>query len=66
MLWVITFAAVSIVGVPLLIREGWSMAELRRLARAEAAAEEVGEHIPDPELDSAAQVASGEGKGVQR
>ena len=58
-LWLITFAAVSVVGVPLLIREGWSMGELRRLARAEAEAEQVGTHVPDPELDSA--VPHGEG-----
>ena len=32
-------------GVPLLIREGWSMGELRRLAKSEEAAEEVGEHV---------------------
>jgi glycosyltransferase 2 family protein len=31
-LWLITFAACSLAGVPLLIREGWSLGELRRLA----------------------------------
>jgi uncharacterized membrane protein YbhN (UPF0104 family) len=43
--WLITFCTVSIVGLPLLFREGWSMGDLRRLAKAEAAAEEAGEHI---------------------
>jgi hypothetical protein len=44
-LWLITFAASSLAGVPLLIREGWSMGELRRLAREEAAAEAAGTHL---------------------
>jgi uncharacterized protein (TIRG00374 family) len=43
-LWLITFAASCLAGLPLLIREGWSMGELRRLARAEAEAEAVGTH----------------------
>jgi glycosyltransferase 2 family protein len=44
-LWLITFAASALVGVPLLIHEGVSMGELRNLARAEAAAERAGEHV---------------------
>jgi hypothetical protein len=44
-LWLITFAACSLVGVPLLIREGWSMGELRRLAREEEEAEARGTHV---------------------
>lgn len=44
-LWLITFAASALVGVPLLIHEGLSMGELRNLARAEAAAEHTGEHV---------------------
>jgi hypothetical protein len=44
-LWLITFAASALVGVPLLIHEGLSMGELRNLARAEAAAEKTGEHV---------------------
>lgn len=44
-LWVITFAAPVVVGVPLLIHEGLSMGELRSLARAETAAEEEGKHV---------------------
>ena len=39
-LWLITVAACSLVGLPLLLREGWSRGELRRLARAEEKAEE--------------------------
>ena len=48
-LWLITFAASSLAGVPLLIHEGWSMGELRRLARAEAEAEAAGTHVSLPE-----------------
>ena len=44
-LWLITFAAGTLVGVPLLIHEGLSMGELRSLVRAEAAAERTGEHV---------------------
>jgi len=43
-LWLITFAASCLAGLPLLIGEGLSMGELRRLARAEAEAEDLGEH----------------------
>lgn len=40
-LWLVTFAACSVAGVPLLIHEGWSIGELRRTAeREESAAEE--------------------------
>jgi hypothetical protein len=39
-LWLITFAGCCLVGLPLLFREGWSMGELRRMARAEEQAEE--------------------------
>jgi glycosyltransferase 2 family protein len=34
-IWLITFAASSLAGVPLLIREGWSLGELRRMAERE-------------------------------
>jgi glycosyltransferase 2 family protein len=44
-LWLVTFAAVCGAGVPLLIHEGLSIKALRRLARAEAEAEEAGTHI---------------------
>jgi hypothetical protein len=46
MLWIITFAGCTLVGIPLLIHEGMSLGELRKLARAEAEAEEAGKHIP--------------------
>jgi uncharacterized protein (TIRG00374 family) len=54
-LWLISFAAVTAVGVPLLIHEGWSMADLRRLARSEAESEKAGTHI-----SAAADTPSGE------
>jgi uncharacterized protein (TIRG00374 family) len=44
-LWLVTFAACIVAGVPLLIREGWSMGELRRLAREEKEAEALGTHV---------------------
>lgn len=47
-LWLVTFASCTLVGIPLLIHEGMSVGELRQLARAEADAEEVGKHIAVP------------------
>jgi hypothetical protein len=44
-LWLITFAAVTVTGIPLLIHEGWSIGDLRRLAKEEAEAEKVGHHL---------------------
>lgn len=44
-LWLITFAGCTLAGIPLLIHEGLSMGELRKLAREEAEAEEAGKHI---------------------
>ncbi len=44
-LWLITFAGSCLAGVPLLIQEGWSLGELRRMARAEVEAEAAGTHI---------------------
>jgi uncharacterized protein (TIRG00374 family) len=44
-LWLITFAAPALVGIPMLIHEGLSMGDLRKLARAEVAAEEAGKHL---------------------
>jgi hypothetical protein len=38
-IWLITFAACSLAGVPILIREGWSLGELKRMAKEEKAAE---------------------------
>jgi glycosyltransferase 2 family protein len=48
-LWLITFAACSLAGVPLLIREGWSVGELRRMAEHE-----------DEEIDAGAGLAGTE------
>jgi hypothetical protein len=48
-LWLITFAGPNVLGIPLLIKEGWSMGDLRRLARAEKEAEAHGGHIAPPE-----------------
>jgi glycosyltransferase 2 family protein len=38
-IWMITFTGCCVVGLPLLFKEGWSMGELRRMARAEERAE---------------------------
>src|SRR6266403_1344979 len=38
-IWVISFAVVGLAGIPLLIREGWSLGELRQMAKSEEAAE---------------------------
>ncbi len=57
MVWIITFAAVTIVGLPLLIREGWSMGALRRLVREEEMEEERGKHATLAEIDMAKSAA---------
>lgn len=49
-LWVITFASCILLGVPLLIREGFSLGDLWRLAREEGKAEDKGTHVPAAEL----------------
>jgi len=44
--WLLTFASCSLVGLPLLFREGWSMGDLRKMATAaEQEAESVAEEI---------------------
>jgi len=53
MFWIVTFASCSLAGLPLLLREGWSMGELRQMARAEERAGEAvllaeAEHAGDP------------------
>ena len=58
-LWLITFASPTLVGVPLLIHEGLSMGELRNLARAEKAAEHEGKHV------SLSRVAGSRSRGDQ-
>jgi glycosyltransferase 2 family protein len=45
-LWLITFCSCILVGIPLLIHQGFSLGKLWNLARAEAKAEDVGTHIP--------------------
>jgi len=44
-LWLVTFAGSTLLGIPLLIKEGWSMGDLRRMARDEKEAEAHGGHI---------------------
>jgi glycosyltransferase 2 family protein len=38
--WLVTFASCCVTGLPLLIQEGWSMGELKRMARSEEKAGE--------------------------
>jgi glycosyltransferase 2 family protein len=45
-LWLITFASCCLVGVPLLLKEGWSFGELKRMRAEEDA--EIDAHIADP------------------
>jgi hypothetical protein len=45
-LWIITFCSCILLGIPLLIHQGFSLGKLWNLARAEAKAEDVGTHIP--------------------
>jgi hypothetical protein len=47
--WLITFAGACLVGLPLLIHEGLTVGELRRLASAEVEAETRGAHAGLPE-----------------
>lgn len=64
-LWLITFGMSCVAGIPLLIREGWSMGDLRRLARAEAEAEKAGGHISalaDAPAEAVARAANGRGE----
>jgi glycosyltransferase 2 family protein len=54
MVWLVTFASCSLVGLPLLFHEGWSMGELRQMAKAEekageAALLEEAEHAANPD-----------------
>jgi uncharacterized protein (TIRG00374 family) len=67
-LWIITFATSTLVGIPLLIHEGMSFGELRKLARAEAEAEETGKHLAVPGVNGVNGVAMFKGgpKGSER
>ena len=41
LIWLITFASCSLVGLPLLLAEGWSMGELRQMASGAARSAEI-------------------------
>jgi uncharacterized membrane protein YbhN (UPF0104 family) len=45
-LWLVTFASCSLAGIPLLLKEGLSLAELRRLREQEA--QEINAEIANP------------------
>ena len=61
-LWLITFAGCSLAGLPLLIREGWSMGELRHMARAE---ERAGEAKLLAEAEHGGKLSAGEKERLQ-
>jgi len=42
-MWIIAFASCSLAGIPLLLKEGWSMGDLKRMAAAEEKAAEAEE-----------------------
>ncbi|HKE09269.1 MAG TPA: lysylphosphatidylglycerol synthase transmembrane domain-containing protein [Candidatus Acidoferrum sp.] len=50
-LWLVTFAACTLAGVPLLFREGWSLSELKRMKQQETA--EIDAEIAAPSGDRA-------------
>ncbi len=61
MIWLITFASPCLVGLPMLLREGWSMGELRKMAEAgkeeaksaeEAELSELAKSTPSERLDN--------------
>jgi hypothetical protein len=56
LIWLISFAGCSLAGIPLLIHEGMSLGELRRLAKQEE--EEV--HRKEEAMDGNASVSPGE------
>src|SRR5579862_143673 len=62
-IWLITFASPVIVGVPLLLRQGWSMDELKKTAQAEeeAAVEEEEERLIAPEAGAGEAGQAGTG-----
>lgn len=67
-LWLITFAVSTVVGLPLLIHEGMSFGELRKLAHEEDDAEEAGTHaaVPDAvKLPKPPRKASREGESLR-
>jgi glycosyltransferase 2 family protein len=56
-LWLITFCSCILLGIPLLIHQGFNVGKLWNLARAEAKAEDVGTHIPAQALPTPAHPA---------
>jgi hypothetical protein len=64
--WLVTFAGSCLVGLPLLIREGWSLDELRRLARSEAGAKRVSQQVIAAESSSAGHDDTHQGGSIAR
>ena len=64
--WLISFASSCLIGLPLLVHEGLSMGELRRLASREVAAETHGAHAGLPDAGGAGRGAAGPGNGGAR
>src|SRR3984893_15659393 len=60
LIWLITFAGCSLAGVPLLIHEGMSLGELRRLAEHEKEEVEQEEEANEARLDGDANTSRGE------
>jgi uncharacterized protein (TIRG00374 family) len=65
-LWLITFAGATVLGIPLLIKEGWSMGDLRRMARDEKEAEAHGGHIAVKPEEPAPMKSGAAGGETQR
>jgi glycosyltransferase 2 family protein len=57
-IWLITFAGCCLVGLPLLFREGWTMGELRKMAREE-------EQAGEAQLLAGAEQAAGPSENPQ-
>lgn len=64
--WLISFAGSCLVGLPLLVHEGLSLGELRRLAGAEVAAETHGAHAGLPRAGGTPPDAAGPRNGGAR
>lgn len=62
-LWLVAFASCCLAGVPLLLREGWSMGELKRMAQAE---EQAGEAVLLSEAEHAAETSAAPAKELPR
>jgi uncharacterized protein (TIRG00374 family) len=65
-LWIITFCSCILLGIPLLIHQGFSVGKLWQLARAEAKAEDVGTHIPAQALPIPPAESSKAGKDSKK